>query len=265
LIFILSITAGACKKSTCTTAEQDAFPYKCELGMDVVFLIDYTGSMGGAIDNIKTNVASIVSNIITKSGGDYRLGLSIFDEFSKAAVPPYNSLAAYTGLPAANKNIITTGSTTNQYLTVLEKFTTANNVTFGTQLAVLNTPAFPLGFGVGTPEPGGLLLDKIVTSSFAGIFRPFKTKLAIIITDAPDGGNDDNASATDDTFLAALATACNTQGIQCILVTSLASSNYSVQLIGNNTGGLKLMSANFANISTNINTMINNLCENNSK
>tara|TARA_R110002153_G_scaffold253386_1_gene411380 strand:- start:27 stop:914 length:888 start_codon:yes stop_codon:yes gene_type:complete len=47
--------------------------------MDVVFCIDYSGSMGTAINNIKTSIAQIVQTIKDESLGDYRLGLVIFD------------------------------------------------------------------------------------------------------------------------------------------------------------------------------------------
>ena len=53
----------------------------CNNGMDVVFLVDYTASMGGEIDDVKTGISNIVSTINTESGGDYRLGLVVFDEY----------------------------------------------------------------------------------------------------------------------------------------------------------------------------------------
>ena len=57
----------------------------CTSGMDVVFCIDYSGSMGTAINNIKTSIAQIVQTIKDESLGDYRLGLVIFD--ARAYVP----------------------------------------------------------------------------------------------------------------------------------------------------------------------------------
>ena len=38
-------------------------PVACIEGMDVVFLIDYTGSMGGYINGVKSGVLSIVNTI----------------------------------------------------------------------------------------------------------------------------------------------------------------------------------------------------------
>jgi hypothetical protein len=260
------LLAPACKKSKCTT--DNRFPYNCKLGMDVAFLVDYTGSMGGVIDNIKTNVSNIVSNIVAKSGGDYRLSLSIFDENTTAgAALPYVGLGAYTSLPAAQRIINATNASRRQYLTMMEPFGSANQISFTNQLAKLNTAAapgpMPLGFGIGGPEPGGLLADRIINANFAGPWRAGKVKLLIIITDAVDGGDDDAATALDDTYLANLATQANANQIQCMLITSLAASNYKTHLINNNAASYSLMSANFANIAPQVNNAIDSLCINN--
>jgi hypothetical protein len=266
LVAIIFATAliSSCKKTTCNAGEQDTFPFKCETGMDVAFVIDYTGSMGGAINNVKTNVNNIVTNIIAKSAGDYRLSLSIFDEQQKFVTPGYASQLPYMSLPAANKIINTSGLTTNQYLTVMENFAASNALTFGTQLAKLNTAiTMPMGNGVGGPEPGGMLIDKLINSAFAGAWRPFKNRIVIIITDAQDGGDDDNNTVIDDSFLTTLATQANLNQVQCILVSTLPNSNYETKLISGNTGGLKLTPLNFTNISVDINKMIDQLCLNN--
>src|SRR4030042_1754679 len=48
--------------------------------MDVVFLIDDTGSMGGSIAAVQAAVGSIISDINTASGGDFQLGLVTFKD-----------------------------------------------------------------------------------------------------------------------------------------------------------------------------------------
>jgi hypothetical protein len=265
-VFFAMAAISSCKKTTCDVVVQDTFPYKCETGMDVAFLVDYTTSMGGVINNIKTNIGSIASTIIAKSGGDYRLSLSIFDETGKNGVVSYLGSPDYINLPAAQKIKNTTAPTQDQYLTMLEKFSTVNLTSFSTQLAKLNTPALPMGGGNLTfPEPGGMLVGAIVNSAFAGAWRPFKNKFIIIITDNVDGGDDGIANTTDDAFLTTLAANANAQGIQCILVTSVpsAASNYSLKLIANNSGAIQSTSANLSNIAPIINQMINDICENN--
>ena len=74
----------------------------CAEGMDIVFVVDYTGSMGGAIDGVKTGLTSLVSTISNESGGDYRLGLVIFDGNSTSS-PNYALSGFYQNLPSSQK------------------------------------------------------------------------------------------------------------------------------------------------------------------
>jgi uncharacterized protein YegL len=48
--------------------------------MDVVFVVDDTGSMGPAINNVKAGLQPIINTIETASGGDYRLALVTFKD-----------------------------------------------------------------------------------------------------------------------------------------------------------------------------------------
>jgi hypothetical protein len=262
LITIATFGFLGCNKNKESICVNDEPPYNCENGMDVAFLIDYTGSMGGAINDIKAQVANIVSAITTQSGTNYRLSLSIFDEYQKGALPTYNSIAGYTALPATQKMTISTGLTTNQYLTTMQPFALNNSASFTTQLALLNA-SMPIGNGNGIPEPGDLLLNEVLNNNFAGTWRTGVTKLIIIITDAPASGNDDSSTAVDDTFLTSLANNANLQGVQCVLLTTFAGGNYETKLIANNTSGTFVVSPGFRDVSTNIIDQINNICTKN--
>lgn len=266
IIGIVTILLYGCKTEDCAY-QIDEFPYSCNAGMDVAFLIDYTGSMGPAIDTIKSSVNAIANTIVTESGGDYRLSLSIFDETTEGYYPDYLTQTEYADLPIAQRIINTSGGSWSQYLTMMEKFGTANKITFSNQLAKLNNPMY-LGGGINHPEPGGLLLNEILNNAFAGAWRTTNiTKLAIIITDASAGGDDDKADGTDDTYLANLATTANAMGIQCILITTKSAgatdANYERSLIDNNTLGVKLTDADFNDISTDIISIIEDICVSN--
>jgi len=174
----------------------------CTSGMDVVFVLDYTSSMGGVINNIKANIVTIKDTIISESNNDYRLGLVIFDE--DTTLPSYNSLAAYTSLPSGQKIVesgtsVANGATVYQYITAMETMSANNGDTFTTQLNKLNTGNMPLGSGVGLPEPMDRALYHIAktTSPITNSFRNNVAKLVILITDNLPSGNDDGNTSAD--------------------------------------------------------------------
>ena len=175
----------------------------CNAGMDVVFVLDYTASMGGAINNIKSEITAIKNTIITESNNNYRLGLVIFDEDINST-PNYGNLAAYTSLPSSQK-IIEQGVDCNtnqiryQYITAMESMSTNNGDSFTTQLNKLNTVDLPLGSGLGIPEPSDLGLYHVskTVNPITDSFRNNVAKLVILITDALPSGNDDCNSSAD--------------------------------------------------------------------
>lgn len=220
----------------------------CADGMDVVFLVDFTGSMGDAIDAIKAAIASIVDTIVTESGDNYRLGLVLFDEVDPNQPPPFNALpyinkAAYTGLPSEQKyvNIYDIAGNTddrNQYITALQVFSDNNESSFSSQLNLLNTTNFPLGYGVGSPEPSDMGVDRIVNYDLVGAFRDNVSKLIILITDDTPSGEDDNTDATDTAFINTLVTDCNAKGIKVLLMKKDSNSVAPLETLALNTGGL---------------------------
>lgn len=164
----------------------------CADGMDVVFLVDYTGSMGTAINAIKAAIASIVSTIVAESGNNYRLGLVLFDEYTSGTTSNYSSKTAYTSLPSSQKYVNTGLNSRFQWITAMEIFSQNNESTFTTQLTLLNNATdFPLGNGQGTPEPADMGVDRVVNYDLVGAFRNDVSKLIVLITDATPSGNDD--------------------------------------------------------------------------
>ena len=79
--------------------------------MDVTFLIDNTGSMSGALNNVKSEAQSLVDDIVAASGGDYQMALATFmDNVSVLqAMAPTNADAVTTSIgniPLGNGNAI---------------------------------------------------------------------------------------------------------------------------------------------------------------
>ena len=219
---------------------------KCTDGMDIVFLVDYTASMDGAINAIKAAIASIVSTIIAESGNNYRLGLVLFDEYKAPFYEEtayYEGTATYLGLPAGQKytNLYDVAGTTSdrkQYITAIEVFSQNNQSTFITQLNLLNTNDFPLGYGANLPEPSDMGIDRIVNYNLAGTFRDNVSKLIILITDEPSSGNDDINNATDTAFAQTLIADCNAKGIKVLLMKETSNSYAPLETLALGTGGL---------------------------
>jgi hypothetical protein len=222
---------------------------RCTDGMDIVFLVDYTGSMDSAINDVKTSIASIVEAIVAQSANNYRLGLVLFDEIQteniEATYYPakYFKRAAYTSLPSSQKYVNTGlvgpyGQVT-QYITAMEVMSQNNQSSFSTQLNIINNPTnFPLGDGESLPEPSDMGLDRVVNYDLAGAFRDNVTKLVILITDNTSSGNDDTNNATDTAFAQTLIADCNSKGIKVLLMKPDSNSLEPLETIATETSGL---------------------------
>jgi hypothetical protein len=219
------------------TPETPGVPLACVEGMDVVFLIDYTGSMGDYIDGVKLGVLSIINTIVSRSNGNYRLGLVLFDEYQGDVIGKYGTDIEYTSLPAAQRytNYNATADR-KQFITAMEAMSNANNSSFTTQLNLLND-TLPLGAGFGGPEPGGIGFQQIL-NGIAGDFRPNVARLVVLITDAQPGGDDDLYTGTDVTFLQGLAATALNQNIQLLLLTRRNTApNTEYRILSDNTNG----------------------------
>lgn len=82
------ITPTPSKTATATPTPTPGVPPKCG-PIDIVFVIDDTGSMGGAINNVKAGINSIINDVTAYSAGDYQMGLLTF----KDTVTVRNALA----------------------------------------------------------------------------------------------------------------------------------------------------------------------------
>lgn len=187
----------------------------CAEGMDVIFLVDYTGSMSGAISGVKTGISSLANNIISESGGNYRLGLVLYDERSSSS-PSYASSGYYQALPFDQKiNEPSPDDSYNLFTTCVEKMTNVGNqTTFTSALNAIDSPNSNTGMSLGSggdgDEPAGRALYEIAAESFAGSFRSGVQKLVILITD--------NITSESNTYWQnTLTPALNNAGIQLMV------------------------------------------------
>lgn len=250
-------------------------PPACSAGMDVIFVIDFTGSMGSEIDDLKTDIASIVTTIETESNNDYRLGLVIFDAYQAGNNVRYASSTTYINLPASQK-IITPdvaagpgsgdpGKMVYQALTALEMMSLNNQSTFNTVLQQLNTSSpsgIPLGGGaiIDGPEPGDLAIEEIIDNDFAGAFRSNVAKLIITISDQYPGGFKEDYDADVIRRLQTLVTTSVANDIQHLAMIDLSSTqtlnpdpmapNTGYRILTDNTNGEFVNSMDPASIIT---------------
>ena len=176
--------------------------------MDVVFVIDYTGSMGTAINNLKSGISNIIEFVKEASNDNYRLGLVIYDEEAGTSPPNYNTQTPYTSLPSQLR-FSNTGVTDTQYITCMATMSANNETFFTQQLNILHTgnggASMSLGAGSGGPEPGDMAIDLVtnITGSFstvglsgdgylAGSWRDEAYKIIINITDARPSWDQDS-------------------------------------------------------------------------
>jgi len=238
----------------------------CAEGMDVIFLLDFSGSMDSIIASLKTQIANIVSTIVTESNNDYRLGMILFDEYETGVTVGYTSVTRYTDLPADRRRRIEGDGGANgpiyMYITGLVEMATNNELAFTAALNDLDTSDFPMQPGTGNPEPGDvgfeyLLGGNNILSSpdqpdplpsplpgpMVGAFRNGVTKLVILISDAAPGGGNESYDSTTIASLTNSKDTCVSEGIQVFYFDVNSSSvvrnpNEQYRILSDNTEGL---------------------------
>ena len=247
---VSSLSALAQSGATGNAANEDI----CQEGMDVVFVVDYTGSMSNAISGVKSGINNIVSQIQSESNGNYRLGLVLFDGGNPSYV---NQSDFYADLDSTQK--INSGG---NIITCVEKMSAiGNQSTFATHLSYIDQPNGPTGMALGAAtECGGTATYEVVQNSFAGQWRSNVLRLIILITDdIPDENstyfNNTLIPATDANNVQVFSNIAQFTGQGSTPVNTTLYSNLS-----NNTtpAGQAYTGLNFAN-STWVNNMISGI------
>lgn len=170
--------------------------------MDVAIVLDTTGSMGGALSNVQAGLTSILSDVASLSGGDYKLALVSFRDnvtvnVDLAAGNQAAVSAAIAGLGASGGGMEPEASD--------EALNTAVN----------NLPA------PGRPQIG----------NFSGTWRTNATKHAIMVTDARPGGFDDAHTAADVANAHAVALDAQTNGIKITPIYVPTNSSFTSTIV----------------------------------
>jgi uncharacterized protein YegL len=169
-IALIALTASLCLASPLPPSRSGVTAQAVCGPMDVVFVVDDTGSMGPAINNVKAGLQPIINTIETASGGDYRLALVTFkDDITVRATFAANNAA------------------TNEPI-IMGLFAGGGNGEPEASDEALNTVVNGLA-ATGRPQ----------NVDFTPGFRPGALKLVILITDArPAGFDDDFTAGVDD-------------------------------------------------------------------
>lgn len=243
----------------------------CNKAMDVVFLLDYTGSMGDDMQTLKTNVTYISSKVVSESGGDYRLAAVLIDQTGgeDSGIPSYwtGNNTTVSNLASANKY-----NSGEVWLSAVVPFANANKTDFDTKIGYLNgstnsSTSMLLGSGASGPEPNDTAIDRVLNHSLAGSFRSGVTRMIILITDnAPDGDGDDQFQGAEETAI--MGTLTNQAVANVCTISVLGTiSNYNstdgstnihdlYNAYANNTGGL----TNFSGDPSEIVDFIEDIC-----
>ena len=80
MIRLLTIAVAVVLGLHATTSRAQQAERQCG-SMDVVFVLDVSGSMWGALLSIQRQAIGLLDDIEQLSGGDYRLGLVVFREY----------------------------------------------------------------------------------------------------------------------------------------------------------------------------------------
>jgi len=141
--------------------------------IDVVFAVDTSGSMGGAIDNIKLGLADILDVAKSKAGNDVRVGVVQFSHNAEEinVVLPYSDDNAV--ITAAVNSLSALGGVGEPESSDDAVWYAINNATF--HACTVEEPLGPLGLP-----------------------RAECRKKIFLITDARPGGCDDTYTVTDD-------------------------------------------------------------------
>ena len=244
--------------------DHDFVPIPCNLAMDVVFLIDYTGSMSNDMNTLKSNVATITNKVVERSGGDYRLSAVLIDQDSSQ--PSYWS----NGTVVANLNSSYRYNSGTIYLAAMVPLAHSNKSDFDTKIGYLNgssnsATSMVLGGGSGAPEPNDTAIDRVINHDFAGAFRSGVNKMIILMTDnAPDGDGDDAFNGAEEyDKMGTLSANAVSNNITIMICGSISDSGTHPQSIhgiyqgyADNTGG----SFNSSHDPSDITGFINSIC-----
>ncbi len=210
-------------------------PIECSDGMDVAFIMDYTGSMTDEIDTLKAGFTSLINTIDNQSGANnYRVAIVTADERGAglADVPTYNDCTEYTSLPVAQRLNYAGGNDHQLFITAWEMFQDNNGASATTAVNNLNGGGFCIQMGDGTgsgPECTDQAIGRVLNDNFVNAWRPNVAKYIIVGTDVLPGGDDGSFTETDWVFIQSLVASAVSEGVKIFVLGSGVDIPYQTQ------------------------------------
>ena len=181
--------------------------------MDMVFIVDTTGSMGGEITNIKAGLPSLITQAqIASAGNTLRIGVISFDGFIQNP---------YTGNCIGQDYVdVKLPLTTNQadWTAAINSLNAGGGFGFpeasdqAKATAVFNRIGSNVGvaYNDANGNPGLVIADPVKAPTGFSVPWAGQTNIAVLITDATSGGYDDVYSGGDSALIQSLGTSAGT-------------------------------------------------------
>ena len=204
--------------------------------LDLVFLIDSTGSMSDDIANVKSNVNTVIDNVATEFA-DYRIAVVDYKDYPQ---DPW-------------------GDPSDYIYSVKTPFSYANAAAAKSGINSLSASG-----GNDWPEAVYSALDRVIDGTPFGGWRDNPTdRRVIILGDAPGHDPEPFPGGTNSRSVLARA---NTPGkpihVHTLLVGDDVDAQSTFELIGGSTGGSSWTAADASEVSTGLTSIVDEVAEN---
>jgi hypothetical protein len=216
-------------------------PKPIDNGLDIVFVIDITSSMGTAISYIVRDLQKLIDTIIAKTKGTYRFGLLTISEYQQGKTatvynPPYSKLDVYKNLPASNIEIYKYDQGSSFWVsrfTAVVEMSDNNGDEMKTNLSEIQKWVYD---GGSAAESIDMAVKLVAIDKMTGSFRSDVENMIVLVTDTDPSGGDDAYSATDIAYIPELAADIKAEGLKVYIL----GTKPSLDPLANGTGGIHL-------------------------
>ena len=181
--------------------------------MDMVFIVDTTGSMTGELTNIKAGLPGLITQAqLASQGNTLRVGVISFDGFvvNRYAGGLINQDFVDVKLPLTTNQADWTAAINSLTLGAGGGFPEASDQAKATAIFNRVGSAAGVAYNDANGNPGLVIADPIKAPTGFSVPWAGQTNIAVLITDATSGGYDDVYSGGDSALVQSLGTSAGT-------------------------------------------------------